>query len=295
VLPTTPSPFSADGKKKGRELQKEKKKQKREKAPEPMVLDAFVRLNGPNDDTKEPDASGGSPTPPHHPEPEHGQSNAITSIAISPYYRYVAAGCLNNNIYLWDLGQTSSSSRKRQPPVRVACIRGHENSVYSVSFSNDGRFLVSASLDKTVKVWDVAVHLAIPPQEPRSNSPHSAPGEASSSGPQPRCVKEFVGHEDYILSAAVSHDGRFIASAGRDRSVRFWDFGDLRTSRSSDDAPEEELTPPSMATEKKPLRVLSQVHENTIISVDFSPRGNMLATASGDRTVKICEWFFDTP
>ena len=37
---------------------------------------------------------------------------------------------------------------------QLALLRGHEGGVGSLAFSRDGRFLVSGSSDKTVKVWD---------------------------------------------------------------------------------------------------------------------------------------------
>ncbi|RXW19696.1 hypothetical protein EST38_g6171 [Candolleomyces aberdarensis] len=252
-------------------------RKKKSKA-EPMVLAVFG--SGADDDTKEMHAAGVINSPGHH-EQDRGQSKAITSIAISSDGQYVAAGCLDSNIYIWDLGQTSSSSEQRQPPVQVGCVKGHEKSVYSVSFSKGGQLLVSASLDKSVKVWDME-GLRKSALEPRSNLPRSSrlptvPGGTVSRDLKPRCVKEFVAHEDYILSAAVSHDGCLIASGGRDLSVRIWDLEDPASLNDND----------SVVTERKAAYVLPEAHENTIISVDFSPSGNMLATASGDHTVKI--------
>ena len=33
----------------------------------------------------------------------------------------------------------------------------------------------------------------------------------------------FVGHKDYVLSVAVSHDGKWVVSGSKDRGVQFWD------------------------------------------------------------------------
>jgi len=33
-------------------------------------------------------------------------------------------------------------------------LKGHTGAVYAVQFSHDGRFLVSGSFDKSVRVWD---------------------------------------------------------------------------------------------------------------------------------------------
>ena len=39
--------------------------------------------------------------------------------------------------------------------VLVERFRGHRDSVYSVAFTPDGKGLVSGSLDKSLKFWDV--------------------------------------------------------------------------------------------------------------------------------------------
>ncbi|MCP4382429.1 MAG: hypothetical protein GY798_13610, partial [Hyphomicrobiales bacterium] len=70
------------------------------------------------------------------------------------------------------------------------------DSVLSVAFSHDGKFLASGSDDKTVRLWEV------------------------STGEQ---LRELTGHSDYVLSVAFSHDGKFLASGSYDNTVRLWD------------------------------------------------------------------------
>lgn len=69
----------------------------------------------------------------------------VTSVAISPDSRLVAAGSLDKMVRVWDI-QTA------QPLER---LEGHKDSVYSVAFMPNGRTLVSGSLDKTIKVWQL--------------------------------------------------------------------------------------------------------------------------------------------
>jgi WD40 repeat protein len=65
-----------------------------------------------------------------------------------------------------------------------------------VAFSPDGKRLASASMDRTVKVWDAAAG-----QE----------------------VLTLKGHTDQVQSVAFSPDGKRLASASMDRTVKVWD------------------------------------------------------------------------
>jgi WD40 repeat protein len=77
--------------------------------------------------------------------------------------------------------------------IRDLC--GHCDSVLRVNFNRDGTRLVSASLDQTARVWDVA------------------------SG---HCVQILAGHSDWVYSAAFSPNGATVATASGDGSVRIW-------------------------------------------------------------------------
>jgi glucose repression regulatory protein TUP1 len=57
----------------------------------------------------------------------------------------VVAGSLDNVIWVWDL--TTGNLLKR--------LSAHTDSVYCVRFTPDDQFLVSGSLDKTLRSWDV--------------------------------------------------------------------------------------------------------------------------------------------
>ncbi len=73
---------------------------------------------------------------------------------------------------------------------------GHRDVVLSVSFSVDGHTVASASLDTTVKIWDV------------------------SSGTLLRTLEGHVGGVDFV---AFSSAGKILASASRDHTVKIWE------------------------------------------------------------------------
>ena len=40
--------------------------------------------------------------------------------------------------------------------VQVLTLTGHSDAVYSVAFSREGKYIVSGSRDKLIKIWDTA-------------------------------------------------------------------------------------------------------------------------------------------
>lgn len=72
---------------------------------------------------------------------------AVTFVGAS---RRLAAGNRDGQLYLWDL--PDSSGDDTPPPTRR--FDGHTNGITRLVATSDGKTLISASLDRTVRLWD---------------------------------------------------------------------------------------------------------------------------------------------
>ena len=81
--------------------------------------------------------------------------------------------------------------------IQMAILSGHTGGVGSLAFMPDGTSLVSASGDKTIKLWDV-----------------------QTGG----VVRTFYGHTATICSVSISPDCTVIASGAWDKTIRLWDI-----------------------------------------------------------------------
>ena len=75
-------------------------------------------------------------------------------------------------------------------------LKGHAGPVRSVEFSADNRQIITASDDKTVKIWSL---------------------------PSKRFRCSLLGHSNWVRSASFAPDTRVAVSGGDDKLVKLWD------------------------------------------------------------------------
>src|SRR5262249_13204498 len=131
-----------------------------------------------------------------------------------------------NNVVVWD-------TDKRE---ELHTLTGHTRPCVSLAFGPDGQQLATASLDQTVKVWDLATGQERLTLKNNANVVAFSPdGRRLATGGDDSLVKiwdpqapdkelySLAGHKNKVLQLAFSPDGRRLASTGADHLVILWD------------------------------------------------------------------------
>ncbi|KAJ6008434.1 hypothetical protein N7540_012410 [Penicillium herquei] len=162
-----------------------------------------------------------------------------------------------------------------------ACLQtleGHTDSVKSVTFSHDSKFLASASKDCTIKLWDASTGKCQQTLKDHTDSVNSVTFSHDSkfltSGSEDctiklwdastgQCVQTINSHHKAVYSVSFSHDSKLLASASKDYTIKLWD-----------------------AITSKCQQTL-EGHTDSVNSVTFSHDSKFLASASKDYTIKL--------
>ena len=132
---------------------------------------------------------------------------------------------------------------------KVRTLTGHALPIYSLAFSPDSRWLVSGSLDKTAKLWDLSdggelrtfsgnrafTSIEFSPDGRRlalaeTNGPplndHKPEGNAITiwDSASPNDVRNLIGHEGQVFFVKFSPDGGFLASTNGAATINLWDL-----------------------------------------------------------------------
>jgi len=119
-----------------------------------------------------------------------GHSKDVLSVAFSPDNRQIASGSMDKNLKIWNIHGVCKFTVDQNPHQDwVSCVR------YFHDIKNP--IVVSASWDKTIKVWDNSV-MAL--------------------------KHTFIGHKAQINTLDLAPNTNFIASGGKDGKVNIWNL-----------------------------------------------------------------------
>ena len=171
----------------------------------------------------------------------------------------------------------------RESKALVRVLAGHKGMIQGCAFSPDGQWIVSASEDKTLKIWETATGI-----------------ERTT----------LIGHTSKVMACVVSSDGQLIVSASDDQTLKIWDattgkeratlIGHTKGVRACSISSDGELIVSASDDETIKLwdtatgaeRATFTGHTDVVTDCTFSPDGRWIVSSSRDKTLRV--WNVET-
>ena len=240
-----------------------------------------------------------------HPEP-------VNNISLSADGNILATTTIDGKINIWN-----------QSGILLQTLSGHTGEVADLKFipsskSKDSDRLISTGVDKTIRVWQIfdrsqdrqeIYSVAISPNNSEyavANADNEIQIWRNSDNKQ-ELIRTFSGHNKTISQIKYSPDGKILATAGWDNTVKLWNLktGKLINTLTHKDAVNAIAFSPdnqtlisgteannvyiwNIATAKQPkLDKTLNEHTDSIKTVIVSPNGKLIASGGYDNTIKI--------
>ncbi len=152
--------------------------------------------------------------------------DSIWAIGCQPQGKCIAIGGPTKDIYI----------RSLPDYTLVSVLHGHLDCIQDLSFSTDGKLIVSVSKDKQLKMWDRETNEVkwtvngVTSYESVSVSPHLDRVAVAGNDKIPRIfdlktgeeIMALQGHSDIVNCVTFSPDGEQVATASYDTTVKVW-------------------------------------------------------------------------
>jgi eukaryotic-like serine/threonine-protein kinase len=209
-----------------------------------------------------------------------GHDALATCLTYSEDGRFLASGHVDGKVHLWDVARA----------VEIPAKLRHEAIVSALAFSPDAQFLASGGLDSNLKIWNIPATLAGEARRELYRQPTGVTGvcwasagkliitahgnrvlrlQDSATG---RLLASLRGPEASINLLAMHPDGKRLAVASQDRTLRFFD----------------------LAARTQVLQ-LTLPHRKPLAGLCFFPGGEHLATVAQDNAVQLWDLSASAP
>ncbi|KAI0348291.1 U3 small nucleolar RNA-associated protein [Trametopsis cervina] len=205
-----------------------------------------------------------------------GHSEIVLCLDHGAQGRVLASGSKDRSARLWAPISSQNTSSTDSPPAVpewgcVAVCEGHAESVGAIALSRGTAtdksklgFMFTGSQDRTLKMWDLS----------------SVPLEYGS-GSEPQKCKSLTTHKAHdkdINSLDVAPNNRLLVSGSQDRTAKIWEI---------------EYIAYDSGVVRGEIKLLGTCkgHKRGVWTVRFGRTERVLATGSGDKTVKL--WSLD--
>ena len=236
-------------------------------------------------------------------------SNELCTTRFSPDGQQVLIGERAGKVQIFDLATSKPTS------VRF----GHATFLQQCVFSRDGKYILTASEDKTARIWritDGTELLRFEHPERVLGTDFSADGIHIVTACEDKIARvwniqthqcEFLlkGHTGAVIFVAFSRDGQRIVTCGCDNTVRIWDGLDghaicapLRHqtwARSANFSPDRRRIATACFDRKarvwdaetgKPISA-EMLHDDNVSGVEYGSSGNVILTGCFDHTARL--------
>jgi WD40 repeat protein len=132
--------------------------------------------------------------------PLMAHSDSVNAVAVTPDGKQMISSSPDNTLKVWNLETENGVFTFIWNLItgrQLFTLTGHSNSVNAVAVTPDGKQVISASDDNTLKVWDLSSR---------------------------EVIATFTGHNNSVNAVAVTPDSKQVISASDDNTLKVWNL-----------------------------------------------------------------------